>query len=95
VIVETVRERIEKYITGIVNNHDSKMYAIYANPEHVHFLASRSPKTSEEVLATIVQESSENFIHRTAFFKENFDGKILVQHSPCQNLTWIRYINTF
>jgi len=35
------RERIEKYITGIVNNKDCKMYAIYANPQHVHFLISR------------------------------------------------------
>src|SRR5688500_19134879 len=60
VIVEPVRERIEKYITGIVNNHDSKMYAIYANPEHMHFLASRSPRMSEQLLATIVEESSED-----------------------------------
>ena len=46
-IQEKHRERIEKYITGIVNNNDSKLYAIYANPDHVHFLASRSPKLSE------------------------------------------------
>ena len=72
VIVETVRERIEKYITGIVNNHDSKMYAIYANPEHIHFLASRSPKISEEVLATIVEESSENFIHKNGLLQGKF-----------------------
>ena len=42
-ISEKYRERIEKYITGIVNNKECKMYAIYANPEHVHFLISRSP----------------------------------------------------
>lgn len=57
------RERIEKYITGIVNNYYSKLYSIFANPEHVHFLASRSPKISEEVLATIVAESSSRFIN--------------------------------
>ena len=72
VIVETVRERIEKYITGIVNNNDSKMYAIYANPEHIHFLASRSPKISEEVLATIVEESSERFIRKNGLLQGNF-----------------------
>ena len=33
---EKHRERIEKYITGIVNNNDSQLYGIYANPEHVH-----------------------------------------------------------
>ena len=38
------------------------MYSIYANPEHLHFLVSRSPKISEEVFATIVAESSANFI---------------------------------
>lgn len=57
------RDRIEKYITGIVNNNDSKLYAIYANPEHVHFLLSRSPKISEEALATIIADSSEKFIN--------------------------------
>jgi len=60
---EMNRQRIEKYITGIVNNNDSKLYAIYANPEHVHVLLSRSPKLSEEVLATILAESSERFIN--------------------------------
>jgi putative transposase len=63
IINETNRERIEKYITGIVNNKDSKLYAIYANPEHVHFVASRSPKISEESLLTSVAESSERFIN--------------------------------
>src|SRR3990172_6332544 len=62
-IKERNRERIEKYITGIVNNNDLKLYAIYANPEHVHFIVSRSPKISEETLATIVAESSERFIN--------------------------------
>jgi putative transposase len=55
--------RIEKYITGIVNNRGCKMYAIYANPEHVHFLISRSPSISEETIATIVANSSAGFIN--------------------------------
>jgi REP element-mobilizing transposase RayT len=63
-ISEKHRERIEKYITGIVNNNDSHLYAIYANPEHVHFLVSRSPKLSEENLASIVAESSQQFINQ-------------------------------
>jgi len=61
-IQEVNRPRIEKYITGIVNNNQSKMYSIYANPEHVHFLISRSPKISEEVLTSIVADSSASFI---------------------------------
>lgn len=62
-IIEKNRERIEKYMTGIVNNNDSKLYAIYANPEHVHILVSRSPKLSEADLATIFAESSKRFIN--------------------------------
>ena len=41
IIPEKNRIRIEKYINGIINNNESKLYAIYANPEHVHFLISR------------------------------------------------------
>jgi putative transposase len=62
-ITEQNRIRIEKYITGIVNNNDSKLYSIYVNPENAHILCSRSPKLSEEYLATIVAESSERFIN--------------------------------
>jgi REP element-mobilizing transposase RayT len=58
------RIRIEKYITGVVNRNSSRLYAIYANPEHMHFLVSRSPGLSEEELATIVADSSEQFIHK-------------------------------
>ncbi len=56
VILERQRVRIEKYITGIVNNNASKLYAIYANQEHVHFLVSRSPKISEEEFSSYSEE---------------------------------------
>ncbi|TMI96240.1 MAG: IS200/IS605 family transposase [Bacteroidetes bacterium] len=62
-ITEKNRERIEKYITGVVNNNNSKLYSIYANPEHTHILVSRSPKLSEEVLVTIISDSSSKFIN--------------------------------
>ncbi|MEI9911511.1 MAG: transposase [Bacteroidota bacterium] len=71
-IAERHRERIEKYITGIVNNNDSHLYAIYANPEHIHFLVSRSPKLSEELLASIVAESSQRFINQNKLCDTQF-----------------------
>ena len=71
-ISEKYRERIEKYITGIVNNYESHLYAIYANPEHVHFLVSRSPKLSEETLASIVAESSQQFINQNKLCDNQF-----------------------
>ncbi|GHT32612.1 hypothetical protein FACS189434_04760 [Bacteroidia bacterium] len=62
-ISETSRVRIEKYITGVVNNHRCKMYAIYANPEHLHFLISRDPNMNENEIANLVADASEIFIN--------------------------------
>ena len=62
-IREQFRQRIEKYITGIVNNNHCRLYAIYANPEHLHLLVSRTPKLDEESLATVIAGSSEKFIN--------------------------------
>ena len=73
IIPETNRNRIEKYITGVVNNNHSKLYSIYANPEHVHLLISRSPKISEEVFINIVADSSEKFINDNKLIRETFD----------------------
>lgn len=66
------RIRIEKYITGIVNHNYCKMYAIYANPEHVHFLISRSPSISEVTLSTIIADSSERFINENKLCEGKF-----------------------
>ena len=73
IIPEKNRERIEKYITGIVKNQDCHLYAIYANPDHVHFLVSRSPQISEEELATIIAVSSTNFINDNKLSGSHFD----------------------
>ena len=73
VIKEKHRQRIEKYITGVVNNSDSHLYSIYANPEHVHILISRSPKLSEESIATIIAESSMQFINENKLCASHFN----------------------
>ncbi|MBL7971796.1 MAG: transposase [Prolixibacteraceae bacterium] len=71
-IPEKNRVRIEKYITGIVSRNSSKLYAIYANPDHIHFLISRCPELSEEELATIIADSSENFINESKLASDSF-----------------------
>jgi putative transposase len=71
-ITEEHRIRIEKYITGIVKNHESKLYTIYANPEHVHFLVSRSPKISEQSLLSRVAKSTSIFIRENQLCNGNF-----------------------
>ena len=71
-IPEKSRIRIEKYVTGIVSNNDSKLYAIYSNPDHVHFLISRSASLSEEEFATIIANSAENFINENQLTSGQF-----------------------
>src|SRR4029078_2327015 len=48
IIAEKHRERIEKYITVMVNNKGSELDSNYAKPAYVHFLISRSPRLSEQ-----------------------------------------------
>ncbi len=71
-IQEQNRQRIEKYITGIINHNNCHLYAIYANPEHVHFLVSRSPDIDEDRLANIVSGSSSQFINDNGLCFGNF-----------------------
>ncbi len=72
IIREENRERIEKYITGIVKNNDCHLYAIYANPDHIHILISRAPNINEESIATIIAESSAKFINDNKLCKPLF-----------------------
>jgi putative transposase len=71
-ILPSNRERVEKYITGIVNNNSSKLYSIYANPEHAHLLVSRSPRISDELLATIIADNSARFINENDLSRGKF-----------------------
>ena len=73
IIPEKNRERIEKFITGVVKNYSCKLYAIYANPEHVHFLISRSPNISEEYIANIIADSSTKFINENKLTQGKFE----------------------
>jgi REP element-mobilizing transposase RayT len=72
VIKDINRVRIEKYITGIVSHKKSKLYSIYANPEHVHLLVSRSPSISEEDLITAIANASEIFINQNNMVSGKF-----------------------
>jgi putative transposase len=76
VISENSRERIEKYITGIVNKYNSQLYSIYCNPEHIHFLVSRSPEISDEKLVDIVGTSSAKFINENKLCHGKFDWQV-------------------
>ncbi len=52
------------------------MYAIYANPEHIHFLISRSPDIDEQKIADIIANSSFRFISENKLFGNNFNWQM-------------------
>lgn len=63
-IREQHRNRIEKYITGVIKNHKCRLYAIYANPEHMHIILSKTSSLSEDQIATTIADSSAAFINQ-------------------------------
>lgn len=71
-ISEIHRERIEKYITGIIKNYQSQLYSVYANPDHMHILVSCSPNISTEQLVDIIANSSERFINENNLCERKF-----------------------
>ena len=49
-IHEPIRERIEKYMCGCINNQRSKPLAIYCMPDHVHILIGTTHFINNEKL---------------------------------------------
>ena len=72
IIPEKNRNRIEKYITGIIANNHSKLYAIYANPDHVHILLSKAASIADEKILSMIANSSEEFINENHLVQGTF-----------------------
>jgi len=90
-IFEKSRDRIEKYITGVVNNNHSKLYSIYANPEHVHFIASRSPGIAEENWLPLSLTARQNLLMSIASPRGRSPGNSPHRLFQSQNLMSTKY----
>ncbi len=62
-ISEKFRDKIEKYICGIVLNKKSKPLAIYCNPDHTHILISLHPSISISDMARDIKANSSKWIN--------------------------------
>ncbi|MEN8249266.1 MAG: IS200/IS605 family transposase [Bacteroidota bacterium] len=71
-IYESIRERIEKYMCGIVSNNQSKPLAIYCNPDHVHILIGLHPSISVSDMARDIKSSSSKWINDNKWVKGKF-----------------------
>ncbi len=62
-IKEKFRIPLEKYMSGIVTHNQSKLFAIYCNPDHVHILIGLHPSMSVSDMARDIKASSSKWIN--------------------------------
>lgn len=90
-------ERLNKYITGIVQNKEQKMLAINGMPDHIHFLIGVRPSCNISDLVREVKKSSNEFIKENKLSKFKFqwqEGFAAFSYSHSQLNNVIGYINS-
>ncbi|MDD4086084.1 MAG: IS200/IS605 family transposase [Bacteroidales bacterium] len=94
-IKETFRDEIEKVISGIVTNHNSKTYAIYCNPDHVHILVSIHPTISVSKLVEQIKSGSSKWLNEKRYLPGKFhwqEGYGAFTYSKSQIDQVVKYI---
>jgi putative transposase len=89
------REELERYITGIVQERNHKLLAIYCMPDHTHVLVGKRPSQSESDLVRDIKSNSSKFIHEKRWVKGRFawqEGYGAFSHSKSQVKDVIAYI---
>ena len=71
-INQSIRERIEKYMCGCINNLKSKPLAIYCMPDHVHILIGQNPAIAISKLVQELKTSTTHFINNERLIKYKF-----------------------
>ncbi|MEQ1676544.1 MAG: IS200/IS605 family transposase [Chitinophagaceae bacterium] len=66
------KERLHKYITGIIQNHGHKMISINTMPDHLHMFFGMRPTQSLSDLMRIVKGDSSEWINSQRFTPKAF-----------------------
>lgn len=66
------RERIHKYITGIVQKRGQKMLAVFCMPDHVHIFVGFKPTVCLSDLVRDIKTNSTLFINENQFTPSKF-----------------------
>ena len=89
------KERLNKYITGIVQNNGHKMLAINSMPDHLHLFFGFRPNQSLSDLMRMVKGESSEWINKQGFNKSIFrwqEGYGAFSYSRSQIKTVANYI---
>ena len=71
-IDESWQTDLYKYMSGIIEKHENKMFTINGMPDHIHILISMNPKQSPSDLMFHVKRSSSLWINDNKFCSGRF-----------------------
>ncbi len=89
------KERLHKYITGIIQNKGHKLIAINTMPDHVHIFVGMKPHEALSDLVRDVKRDSTNFVNNEIHPGWRFawqEGFGAFTHSHAQIDTVVKYI---
>jgi putative transposase len=95
-IHKNLKEELFKYICGIVNGHNQKVYAINGMPDHIHILLSLKPDISLSNLVRDIKANSSKWINSNKKIAGKFqwqEGFGAFSYSSSHLDTVIAYIN--
>lgn len=75
-IPKIIREELHKYITGIVQNRNQKMLAIFCMPDHTHILVGMKPDISISDITRDIKAISSKIINDNRLIKGKFNWQI-------------------
>ena len=89
------KERLHKYITGIIQHHSHKMIAINTIPDHLHMFFGMRPAQSLSDLMRIIKSDSSEWINKQKLLPSIFrwqEGFGAFSHARSQIKTVADYI---
>jgi putative transposase len=72
-ISKTNREELHKFITGIIQNREQKLLAIFAMPDHIHILVGLKPNITISDLVRDIKAGSSKFINESKWINSKFN----------------------
>ncbi|MFC2130157.1 IS200/IS605 family transposase [Bacteroidota bacterium] len=89
------KEELNKYITGIIQNKEHKLYIINGMPDHIHILFGLNPNESLSSLMKEVKRVSSLFINQNRWVTGKFEwqpGYGAFSYSKSQTAKVYKYI---
>ena len=94
-IMKSWKDELEKYITGIIQNHNHKLLAIGSMPDHIHIFIGYNVNQLIPDLVEEIKTSSNAWIKQQSFSKYKFDwqkGYGAFTHSRSKINQVVKYI---